>query len=143
MIRTVMTRLIATLATVSLSLTVVAAPPRAGHPLLGAWTVTTPRTSCIESATYDIDGRHRSTSAQEVVVSEYTVSDQPSEKGFYKLVDVIVQTNALPDCSGHVTPVGDVATLYLRFSDENEGFMMCADESSDRCFAAAHRSPTT
>jgi hypothetical protein len=137
------TRLTGTLAAVLASLSVVAEPPRADHPILGPWRVTTPRTPCVESGTYDADGRYRSTSAQEIAVSEYTVSSQPSEKGFYKLVDVIVQTNGLPDCRGNVTPVGDVATVYLRFSIGNNGFMMCAEESMDLCFAAANRAPTT
>jgi hypothetical protein len=70
------------------------------------------------------------------------VSSQPSERGFYKIVDVIVQTNGLPDCVGHVTPVGDVATFYLRFGDGGNAFMMCIEESMDRCFAAARRLPT-
>ncbi len=97
----------------------------------------------MESGTYGTDGHYRSTSAQEVAVSEYTVSSQPSEKGFYKLVDVVVQTNGLPDCKGNVTPVGDVATVYLRFSTGNSGFWMCVEKSMDFCFAAANRSPTT
>lgn len=137
------TRLTATLAAVLISLSVVAEPPRADHPILGSWSVTTPRTPCVESGTYGTDGRYRSTSAQEIAVSEYTISSQPSAKGFYKIVDVIVQTNGLPDCRGNVTPIGDVATFYLRFGDGNNGFMMCAEESMGFCFAAAHRSPTT
>jgi hypothetical protein len=143
MIGTTTTRLIATLAAVLMSLSAVAEPPRADHPILGTWSVTTPRTTCVESGTYGTDGRYRSTSAQEIAVSEYTVSSQPSEKGFYKIVDVIVQTNGLPDCKGTVTPIGDVATFYARFDDANDGFMMCVEESLGFCFAAAQHSPTT
>jgi hypothetical protein len=97
----------------------------------------------VESGTYGTDGRYRSTSAQEIAVSEYTVSSQPSEKGFYKIVDVIVQTNGLPDCKGTVAPIGDVATFYVRFDDANDGFMMCVEESLGICFAAAQRSSTS
>jgi hypothetical protein len=137
------TRLTATLTTVLVSLSAVADPPRPDHPILGAWSITTPRTSCAENGTYGTDGRYRSTSAQETAVSEYTVSSQRSEKGFYKIVDVIVQTNGLPDCGGHVTPIGDVATVYLRFGDGGNSFMMCVEESMDHCFAAARRLSTT
>jgi hypothetical protein len=136
-------RLTATLAPALVSLSVVAEPPRADHPILGAWSVTTPRTPCVESGTYGGDGRYHSTSAQEIAISEYTVSSHPSEKGFYKIVDVIVQTNGLPNCRGNVTPSGDVATFYVRFGDGNNGFMMCVEESMGFCFAAARRSPTT
>jgi hypothetical protein len=126
-----------------LSLAAVAEPPRAGHPILGAWSVTSPRTACVERGTYGSDGRYRSTSAREISVSKYTISSQPSGKGFYKIVDVIVETNGLPDCDGRVNPVGDAATVYLRFAPGNNGFMMCVEESMDRCFAAASRAPST
>lgn len=122
---------------------VVAEPPRADHPILGAWSVTSPRNSCVESGTYGTDGRYRSAGAQEIAVSEYSIAAQPSEKGFYKVVDVVVQTNGLPDCRGNVIPIGDVATFYVRFGDGNSGFMICAQESMDFCYAAARRSPTT
>ncbi len=137
------TWLTATLTTLLVSVSAFADPPRPDHPILGTWSITTPRTSCAENGTYGTDGRYRSTSAQEEAVSEYTVSSQPSEKGFYKFVDVIVQTNGLPDCSGHVTPVGDVASIYLRFGDGGNSFWMCVEESMDHCFAAARRVPKT
>jgi hypothetical protein len=143
MLRTKATRLLATLAAVSVSLSAIAEPPRADHPILGAWNVTSPRNSCVEIGTFGTDGLYRSRSAQEIGVSEYTISSQPSAKGFYKVVDVIVHSNGLPDCKGEVIPIGDVATFYVRFSDGNNGFMICAQESMDFCYAAAHRSPTT
>jgi hypothetical protein len=36
-----------------------------------------------------------------------------------------------------------VATIYLRFGDGGNSFMMCVEESMDHCFAAARRLPTT
>jgi hypothetical protein len=132
-------RLTAAAAAVLVSLCVLAEAPRADHPILGEWSITTPRTPCTERGSFGADGRYRSSSAQEIAVSEYTISAQPNKKGFYKLVDVIVQTNGLPDCRGNVTPLGDMATVYVRFSTGNNGFMMCAEESMDLCFAAAQR----
>ena len=134
----------AALVAVSVSLGAPAEPPRADHPILGTWSVTTPRTpACTEIGIFGTDGRYRSTSAQEIAISEYTISSVPDKNGFYKVVDVIVQTNGLPDCRGNVTPVGDVATFYVRFSVGNNGFMMCAEETLDFCFAAASRSPSS
>jgi hypothetical protein len=56
---------------------------------------------------------------------------------------VIVETNGLPDCAGNVTPVGDVATNYLRFGDGNNDFMMCQEENMRSCFVMARRAPTS
>jgi hypothetical protein len=116
--------------------------PRVHHPILGAWIVSLPGSPCLESDTYDSDGRSRSTSAQEISVSEYSISSEPDEKGFYKMVDVIVEANGLPDCVGSVTPVGDSSTVYLRFNDKNNQFLLCTQESMDSCFVRAERAPT-
>jgi len=136
-------RVSATVAALFLSLGVFAGPPRSDHPILGAWNLTTPSSACVERGIYGADGRYRSTSGQEISVSEYTISSEPSEKGFYKFVDVVLETNGLPDCSGNVMPVGDVATNYLRFGDGNNDFLMCQKESVRSCFVVARRAPTS
>jgi hypothetical protein len=143
MIGTKQFRVSATLAALFLSLGVFAGPPRSDHPILGAWSLTTPGSSCVERGIYGADGRYRATSGQEISVSEYSIATEPSEKGFYKFVDVIVETNGLPDCAGNVTPVGDVATNYLRFGDGNNDFMMCQEENMRSCFVMARRAPTS
>jgi len=136
-------RVSATVAALFLSLGVFAGPPRPDHPVLGAWNLTNPGSSCVERGIFGADGRYRSTSGQEISVSEYTISSQPSEKGFYKYVDVVLETNGLPDCSGNVMPVGDVATNYLRFGDGNNKFLMCQEENVRSCFVVARRAPTS
>ena len=143
MIATRQFRVSATVAALLLSLAVFAGPPRPDHPILGAWNITTPSSSCVERGTYGTDGRYRATSGQEISVSEYSILSEPSENGFYKIVDVIVETNGLPDCAGNVTPVGDIATNYLRFGDGNNDFMMCQEEKMRSCFVFAHRIPTS
>jgi hypothetical protein len=143
MIGTRQFRVSATVAALFLSLGVFAGPPRSDHPILGAWNLTAPGSSCVERGIYGADSRYRATSGQEISVSEYSISSEPSEKGFYKFVDVIVETNGLPDCAGNVTPVGDVATNYLRFGDGNNDFMMCQEENMRSCFVMARRAPTS
>jgi hypothetical protein len=143
MIGTRQFRVSATVAALFLSLGVFAGPPRSDHPILGAWNLTAPGSSCVERGIYGADSRYRATSGQEISVSEYSISSEPSEKGFYKFVDVIVETNGLPDCAGNVTPVGDVATNYLRFGDGNNDFMMCQEENLRSCFVMARRAPTS
>jgi hypothetical protein len=143
MIGTRQFRVSATAAALFFSLGVFAGPPRSDHPILGAWNLITSSPSCVERGIYGADGRYRSTSGQEISVSEYTISSEPSEKGFYKFVDVVLETNGLPDCSGNVMPVGDVATNYLRFGDGDNDFLMCREENMRSCFAVARRAPTS
>jgi hypothetical protein len=143
MIGTRQFRVSATVAALFLSLGVVAGPPRSDHPILGAWNLIASSPSCVERGIYGADGRYRSTSGQEISVSEYTISSEPSEKGFYRFVDVVLETNGLPDCSGNVMPAGDVATNYLRFGDGNNDFLMCREENVRSCFAVARRAPTS
>jgi hypothetical protein len=92
---------------------------------------------------FGAQGRYRATSGQEISVSEYSISSEPSEKGFYKIVDIIVETNGLPDCAGNVTPLGDTATNCLRFGDGNNDFMMCQEEKMRSCFVFGRRAPTS
>jgi hypothetical protein len=134
-------RLAGALAAMLVSIAVPADPPRSDHPILGTWNITTPGTTCIETGTFEADGRYRSRSGQEIALSEYSISSEPTEKGFYKIVDVIVEDNGLPDCSGGITPVGDVATLYVHFGDLFSDFKMCRQETLSSCFGTARRSP--
>jgi len=119
-----------------------AASPRADHPILGAWILSAANSSCMEDDVYGSDGRRHSTSAQEISASEYSISESPSEKGYYKMVDVVVRSNGLPDCTGSVTPVGDTSTVYLRFSVGNTEFLLCTQELLSSCFVRARRAPT-
>ena len=76
-----------------------AAPPpaptalRADHPLIGAWKITTHDGSCSETYRIDRSGTTLVTSAEEVAETRFTLSDQPSAKGYYKWVDTLVKDN--------------------------------------------------
>jgi hypothetical protein len=108
---------------------------RPDHPLLGVWKLSFPDGSCEEVYRISANGRILITSAEEVGESTFTVTDQPLKSGFYKWVDKVIKTNGKPDCSGEITPVGDVATLYVVFEPSGNRFLMCAQERMESCFA--------
>lgn len=116
-----------------------AAPPAANHPILGIWTLTLPDGSCSETYRFRADGTTLVTSAQEVSESEFSIPAEPSEKGFYKLVDTIVKDNGKEDCAGQVMKVGTRATNFIRFHPSGALFLMCATESMDTCIGPFHR----
>lgn len=116
-----------------------AAPPVANHPILGIWTLTLPDGSCSETYRFRADGTTLVTSADEVSESEFSIPAEPSEKGFYKLVDTIVKDNGKQDCAGQVMKVGTKATNFVRFHPSGALFLMCATESMDACIGPFHR----
>lgn len=86
-------RLLATLALSLLATASHAATPSASHPLLGIWTLTIPQLACSETYHFRGDGTSLVKSAGEVSESEFTISEQPSAKGFYKFEDRVVKDN--------------------------------------------------
>jgi hypothetical protein len=118
-----------------------AAAPSASHPLLGIWVLSIPQLGCSETYHFRGDGTTLVKSAAEIGESEFTVSEQPSAKGYYKMVDTVTKDNGKRDCAGEVTKVGSRATNYLRFHPEGTRFVMCQDESMDACIGPFERVP--
>lgn len=119
-----------------------ATSPQQEHPLLGVWEFTLPDGRCTETYLFKANGTTFVTSAEEVAEMQYEVSAEPSEKGFYKLVDTVTQDNGRKDCGGGITAVGSRSTHYLWFHPSGELFVMCRDESLDACFGPLLRVPT-
>jgi hypothetical protein len=105
------------------------------HPFVGTWKITLSLSegSCEEIYRVRPDGRTLITSAEEEGESEYEISDEPSDKGFYKLVGTATAANGKKDCLGRATRVGHVATTYVAFHPSGDMFVMCIEESLDRC----------
>jgi hypothetical protein len=118
-----------------------AATAQPEHPLLGVWEFTLPDGRCTETYLFKANGTTFVTSAEEVAEMRYEVSAEPSEKGFYKLVDTVTQDNGRKDCGGGITAVGSRSTHYLWFHPSGELFVMCRDESLDACFGPLLRVP--
>ena len=126
----------------SISLTTplaLAAPPSANHPILGIWKLTLPDGSCSETYRFRGDGTTLVTSAAEVSESEFSIPAEPSENGFYRLVDTIVKDNGKEDCMGQVMKVGTSATNFIRFHPSGALFLMCATESMETCIGPFRR----
>ena len=112
-----------------------AAPPplRADHPLIGAWQITTRDGSCAETYRIDRGGTTLVTSADEVAETRFTLSDQPSAKGYYKWVDTLVKDNGKKDCGGQVTKPGKTTTNYILLNPAGNRFIMCGAEDGKQC----------
>jgi len=115
--------------------------PSASHPLLGIWVLSLPTLRCAETYHFRGDGTTLVKSAAEVSESEFTITEKPSAKGFYKLEDRIVKDNGKQDCSGEVMKPGTSATNYIRFHPSGARFVMCRDESMQACIGPFERKP--
>jgi hypothetical protein len=109
-------------------------PMRADHPFLGAWQITRRDDGCGEIYRVDRSGRTLITSADEVAQSRFTMSDQPSAKGYYKWVDTLVKDNGKKDCWGQVTKPGKTTTRYVMMNPAQDRFIVCTAEDGKQCF---------
>ena len=124
------------------SIAALAAPPsvaapatvRADHPFLGAWQITKRDNDCGEVYRIDRSGRTLITSADEVAQSTFTISDQPSARGYYKWVDTLVKDNGKKDCWGQVTKPGKTTTRYVMMNPNKDRFIVCLAEDGKQCF---------
>jgi hypothetical protein len=113
--------------------TACAAPLRADHPFVGIWKITLPDGSCSETYRVRGDGTTLVFSNEEVAHSTFVIADKPDKQGFYKEVDTIVKDNGKPDCTGQITKPGRSATNYLLFHPGGDMFVMCVEQSTERC----------
>lgn len=125
-------------ALLALALSVAAAEPAPpglspSHPLIGTWRIELPALQCHELYVLRADGTSTVTSAQEQAESEFTLSPEPDEQGFYKLTDRVVADNGKPDCAGDITPVGDVSVTWIRLHPQGKSFLMCFEANLRRC----------
>ena len=118
-----------------------AAAPSASHPLLGIWILAIPQLGCSETYHFRGDGTTLVKSADEVSESEFTVAEQPSAKGFYRIEDRITKDNGKQDCSGEIMKPGTLAINYIRFHPSGARFVMCRDETMDACIGPFERVP--
>jgi hypothetical protein len=109
-----------------------------GHPILGTWKITLPN-GCSEVETYHYDGTVSATSGEETSEAIVEVADDPDASGAYEVVDTITETDGKKDCGGNITPVGDVATVYVHFSHAAEHMWICFDAACKRWFGPYER----
>jgi len=118
---------------ISVCLPASADPIREDHPIVGTWKIWLPGLSCGETYRIHADGTSDVVSADEVGESSFTIADEPSPSGFYKMVDTIVKDNGGKDCAGAVMTIGDTSTRYLIFHPAGTSFLMCIKEDTTEC----------
>lgn len=118
---------------------VIRTPLPPDHPLLGTWRIDLPDRNCFEEYELRADGTKLSQSGEERNESEFSLSAEPSARGYYKWVDKLVKTNGKPDCSGNEGEAGHVAVNFIRLHPSKEKFLLCAGEDFKRCFAEFYR----
>ena len=110
-----------------------ATPLRADHPFLGAWQITRQDSDCAEIYRIDRSGHTLITSADEVAQSTFTMSDQPSARGYYKWVDTLTKDNGKKDCWGQITKPGKTTTRYVLMNPAQTRFIVCTSEDGRQC----------
>jgi hypothetical protein len=110
-----------------------AAPLRSDHPIIGTWKIELPDGSCHEIYHIRRDGTMVVTSNEEISESEFTISDRPGARGFYKWVDRVTKDNGKKDCSGEITEAGHSATNYVLFNPDRDQFALCEDDTGNSC----------
>jgi hypothetical protein len=113
------------------------------HPIVGQWTYTVPDGSCTETYHFRSDGTSVVTSGDEIAESVFDIAAKPDADGFYKWSDELVKDNGKKDCAGEVTAPGKVVTNYILFSPGGDQFIICAEQSLDRCFGPLERAQGT
>jgi len=123
-----------------------ARPPASGHPIIGTWNVVVATTACQETWQFRPDGTTHNISGSEESTSDYAMTDQPGENGFFVLDDTITESNDKPDCGGSNTRVGDRAVVYLLPMPDGK-FRLCSEASRNSCYAlmirVSQESPTS
>jgi hypothetical protein len=109
------------------------APLPRDHPLIGVWRIDVPGTGCHELYDFRADGTLAVTSGAQAVTTEIRVDAAPSDAGFYRWIDKVVQDNGKPDCMGEVGQVGHTATHFITFHPSRRQFMLCRKPSMDEC----------
>jgi hypothetical protein len=91
-----------------------------------------------EVTTFEPTGRRRSNSGEEVTESNFEISAEPDSKGYYRMVDTLRETNGKPDCTGDTAVIGDVAMVFIRFTNTGS-VSICQREDQVSCFTAERR----
>jgi len=110
------------------------------HPFVGIWRIELPQLGCFEQYQVRADGTRSVIAGQERSESEFSISSAPDERGYFKWTDKIVRSNGKPDCTGSITPVGDVATIFLLFHRTGDSFLLCVKQDPNTCIGPYVRS---
>jgi len=123
-----------------LALALPAAAESTAADVVGRWQWKPTSGSCTEIHEYFADGRLITHSGDEILESRYVIAQAPQGPGLFRVVSTTTGSNGKPDCLGKLTPIGNTATVYLRFN--NAGwFYTCAGANSMSCYGSAAPAP--
>ena len=89
---------------------------------------------------YFANGVNSTTSGEEVAKSRYEVTPVPSLLGFYKVLEIVTETNGKADCAGDVHEVsGEPVTRFIQLSPKKDQLIVCKEESLKACFGPLKR----
>lgn len=111
------------------------------HRLYGKWSWTYAENNCTEVYNYRADNTAVVTSAEEEAESRFTISDKPDLNGFYRMTDVVTQSNGRRGCDGEPggTPIGHEVTIHIIFHPKRDEMLICQQPSLDTCFGPLQR----
>ncbi|HEY1059290.1 MAG TPA: PQQ-dependent sugar dehydrogenase [Limnobacter sp.] len=112
------------------------------HPLVGAWRIDVPGTSCYEIYDMRADGTLRVVSGAQQADAEFSLAKKPEGEGFYKWTNKITNHNQQPDCMGTVMQTGHEATFYITFHSTGDQFLLCEQANLSACFGPFVRQPS-
>lgn len=112
---------------------------RKDHPYLGRWTWT--YRGCVEVYENRPDGTSAVTSGAEVGESKYTITAYAEQNGFYRLVDIVTNSNGKTGCDGSPggTPIGDEAVSFVLIRSSGEEMIFCKTPALDKCMGPLRR----
>ena len=104
-------------------------------PLYGTWSWTRPENRCTEVYDFRPDGVAYVISGAERTENSYALSPRPGPAWRLRLVLTTTKYYAGEDCAGQTEDTtGKPAGSYLLFLPGRKQLIMCADETSERCF---------
>jgi hypothetical protein len=120
-----------TVCLLSISSTAISEAP---NPLQGAWEWVNIKNSCTEVYTFGIENTAYITSGEEKSDAEYTISETPSEKGFYKVTLKILDDKGGQDCGESVeNNTGEMYEKYVMFHPNGNHYVSCDEEDTTTC----------
>ena len=110
------------------------------NPLQGTWEWVNIKNSCVENYIFGVENSGYITSGEEKSTAEYTISEKPSEKGFYAVNLKIVEDKGGKDCGeNYENNTGEVYKKFVMFHPAGNQYVSCDSEDIKDCVGPFRR----